>query len=121
MSDLGLNTMHDRYSGAWNDTKRGNLSVSWWLDGIVKDFCPGIVQYYYETKTSNDFFYGAHVGGRIRPSDFPDLQGYLKRGKKYLEDCDLNTVAFSNHGKYDYSVFENYSRVLDNCIGFFYG
>ena len=121
MSDLGLNTMHDRYYGAWDDPRRGNIPVSWWLDGIVKDFCPGIVQYYYETKTHNDFFYGAHVGGRIRPSDFPDLEGYLKRGKKYLEDCDLNTVGFSNHGKYDYRVFENYSKVLDNCIGFFYG
>lgn len=121
MSDLGLNTMHDRYYGAWDDPRRGGLPVSWWLDGIVKDFCPGIVQYYYETKTTNDFFYGAHVGGRIRPSDFPDLEEYLGRGKKYLEDCDLNTVGFSNHGEYDYSVFENYSKVLDNCIGFFYG
>ena len=121
MSDLGLNTMQDRYYGAWDDPDRGDIPVSWWLDGIVKDFCPGIVQYYYETKTPHDFFYGAHVGGRIRPSDFPDLVEYLERGKKYLENCDLNTVAFSNHGKNDSYVFQIYSKLLDNCIGFFYG
>lgn len=121
MSDLGLNSMQDRYYGAWDDPKRGNLPVNWWLDGVVKDFCPGIVQYYYETKTPNDYFYGAHVGGRIRPSDFPHLEEYLRRNKRYLEDCDLKTVAFSNHGKKDDYVFEIYSRVLDNCIGFFYG
>ncbi|RKY31947.1 MAG: hypothetical protein DRP67_01670 [Candidatus Omnitrophota bacterium] len=121
MSDLGLNTMQDRHYGAWDDQKRGSIPVSWWLDAIVIDFCPGIVQYYYETKTENDFFYGAHVAGRIRPSDFPDLEEYLRKGKPYLKRCDLNTVAFSNHGKYDEYVFKKYSKILDNCIGFFYG
>ncbi|RLE67597.1 MAG: hypothetical protein DRJ34_04490, partial [Thermoprotei archaeon] len=121
MSDLGLNTMQDRYYGAWDDPKRGSIPVSWWLDAITIDFCPGIVQYYFETKTKNDFFYGAHVAGRIRPSDFPDLESYLERGKKYLKACDLNIVAFSNHGKYDERVFKTYSKILDNCIGFFYG
>ncbi len=28
MSDLGLNTMQDRYYGAWDDPKRGELPVS---------------------------------------------------------------------------------------------
>jgi len=121
MSDLGLNTMQDRYYGAWDDPKRGSIPVSWWLDAIVIDFCPGIVQYYFETKTKRDFFYGAHVAGRIRPSDFPDLEDYLKRGKKYLKVCDLNTVGFSNHGRYDERVFRTYSKILDDCIGFFYG
>ncbi len=121
MSDLGLNTMQDRYYGAWDDPERGSIPVSWWLDAIVVDFCPGIVQYYYETKTKNDFFYGAHVAGRIRPSDFPDLEGYLIKGEPYLRRCDLNTVAFSNHGKFDERVFKTYSKILDNCIGFFYG
>lgn len=121
MSDLGLNTMQDRSYGAWDDPRRGELPVSWWLDGIVRDFAPGIVQYYYETKTPNDYFYGAHVGGRIRPSDFLDLMGYLERGERYLEACDLVTVAFSNHGRWDERVFETYSRALDRVIGFFYG
>jgi len=121
MSDLGLNTMQDRYYGAWDDPRRGELPVSWWLDGIVKDFAPGIVQYYYETKTPNDYFYGAHVGGRIRPSDFPDLAGYLERGERYLEACDLRTVAFSNHGLWDERVFETYSQALERVMGFFYG
>ena len=121
MNDLGLNTMQDRYYGIWDDPERGSIPVSWWLDAIVVDFCPGIVQYYYETKTQNDFFYGAHVAGRIRPSDFPDLEEYLRKGKPYLKRCDLNTVAFSNHGKYDEYVFKTYSKILDDCIGFFYG
>jgi len=49
------------------------------------------------------------------------LEEYLRKGKPYLERCDLHTVAFSNHRKFDENVFKSYSKILDNCIGFFYG
>lgn len=120
-SDLALNSMQDRYYGLWDDPGRGSLPVSWWLDGMMCEFCPGIVQYYFETKTANDYFFGAHVGGRIRPSDFPDLEAYLERGKAYLAAYDLRVVAFSNHAKKDEWVYEAYSAVLEDCIGFLHG
>ncbi|RLE91342.1 MAG: hypothetical protein DRJ55_05770, partial [Thermoprotei archaeon] len=71
VSDLGLNSMQDFYYEMWLSEARGEVPISWWLDPIVVEFCPGIVQYYYETKTPNDYFYSAHVGGRVRASDFP--------------------------------------------------
>lgn len=119
-SDLGLNNMQDFYYEMWLDKRRGEVPISWWLDPIVADFCPGIVEYYYETKTPNDYFYSAHVGGRIRPSDFPYLEEYLTRGQKYLGMCSLKVVAFSNHNKKDEAVFELYSKLLD-VEGFSFG
>lgn len=121
MSDLGLNNVQDRYYGAWDDPKRGSIPVSWWMEALVKDFAPGMLQFYYETRTPNDYFYAAHVGGRIRPSDFPDLEAYLKRGRPYLRACDLKVVAFSNHNRIDERAFEIYSRMLPEVLGFFHG
>jgi len=120
VSDLGLNVMQDFYYEMWLSEGRGEVPVSWWLDPIVTDFCPGIVQYYYETKTPNDYFFSAHVGGRIRPSDFPYLEEYLHRGQKYLDRCSLKVVAFSNHNKKDERVFRLYSRIL-KVEGFSFG
>ena len=112
VSDLGLNVMQDFYYEMWPSEKRGEIPISWWLDAITIDFCPGIVQYYYETKNPNDYFYSAHVAGRIRPSDFPYLEEYLQRGQKYLNKCSLKVVAFSNHKKKDNKVFQLYSKIL---------
>ncbi|RLE51820.1 MAG: hypothetical protein DRJ26_05385, partial [Candidatus Methanomethylicota archaeon] len=77
VSDLGLNMMQDFYYEMWLSPARGSVPISWWLDPITVDICPGIVQYYYETKTPNDYFYSAHVAGRVRASDFPNLEEYL--------------------------------------------
>ncbi len=120
VSDLGLNNMQDFYYEMWLSEARGDVPISWWLDPIVVEFCPGIVQYYYETKTPNDYFYSAHVGGRIRASDFPYLDDYLRRGQKYLNMCSLKIVAFSNHHKKDDRVFKLYSETLD-VEGFVFG
>jgi len=120
VSDLGLNNMQDFYYEMWLSEARGDVPISWWLDPIVVEFCPGIVQYYYETKTPNDYFYSAHVGGRIRASDFPYLDDYLRRGQKYLNMCSLKVVAFSNHHKKDDRVFKLYSETLD-VEGFVFG
>jgi len=120
VSDLGLNVMQDFYYEMWPSERRGEVPISWWLDPITADLCPGIVQYYYETKTPNDYFYSAHVGGRIRASDFPYLEEYLQRGQKYLDRCSLKVVAFSNHNKKDDKVFQLYSKILD-VEGFSFG
>ena len=120
VSDLGLNNMQDFYYEMWLSEARGEVPIGWWLDPIVVEFCPGIVQYYYETKTPNDHFYSAHVGGRIRASDFPYLDDYLRRGQKYLDRCSLKIVAFSNHHRKDDRVFELYSEILD-VEGFIFG
>lgn len=113
VSDLGLNIMQSFYYEMWLSEGRGEIPIAWWLDPIVTDLCPGIVQYYYETKTPNDYFYSAHVGGRIRPSDFPYLEDYLRRGQRYLNRCSLKIVGYSNHNKKDSRVFELYSTLLD--------
>jgi len=120
VSDLGLNSMQDFYYEMWLSEARGDVPIGWWLDPIVVEFCPGIVQYYYETKTPNDYFYSAHVGGRIRASDFPYLNDYLRRGQKYLDRCSLKIVAFSNHHRKDDRVFKLYSETLD-VEGFIFG
>lgn len=120
VSDLGLNVMQSFYYEMWLSDKRGEIPIGWWLDAITMEICPGILQYYYETKSSSDYFYSAHVAGRIRASDFPYLEEYLNRGQKYLDRCSLKVVGFSNHKKKDEKVLKLYSEVLD-VEGFLFG
>jgi hypothetical protein len=120
LSDLALNSIQSFYYEIWEDKNRGKIKLNWWMNPIVLEFCPGIAQYYYETKTENDYFYTGHVKERIRPSDFPYLEEYLERSNELLEKCDLKAIGFGNHKKWDEDVFNKYSRTL-NVSGFYYG
>ena len=121
MTDFGLDMMHGRYYDLWDTPGRGSVPISWWLDPICIRFCPGIIQYYYETKTHNDYFYGAHGAGRIRPSDFIYLESFLDKVDSNLATCDLRTLGFSNHHKMDDRVVDLYTRKLSNCWGIYNG
>jgi len=122
LSDLGLNSMQSLYYEMWESSDRGRIKLSWWMNPLVLDFCPGIAAYYYESKTANDYFYAAHAAGRIRPSDFPSLDEYLQRSRDGLLRADLKVICFSDHTVKDRSVLQAYSDTLgDIALGFSLG
>lgn len=120
MSDFGLDMMQTKYYDSWDPYIAG-VPVNWWLDPICRKYCPGILEYYYETKPAKDYFYGAHGAGRIRPSDFIYLEEFLNRVNYNLEICDLKTLAFSNHNKMDDPIIEKYTSILTNLWGIYNG
>ncbi len=119
MSDFGLDMMQTKYYDSWNPYATG-VPVNWWLDPLCRRYCPGILEYYYETKPSKDYFYGAHGAGRIRPSDFIYLDEFLNRVNYNLQVCDLKTLGFSNHNKMDDIIIEKYTGTL-NLWGIYNG
>lgn len=122
LSDLGLNSMQSLYYEMWKDDDRGEIKLSWWMNPLVLDFCPGIAAYYYETKAAGDYFYAAHAAGRIRPSDFPSLSEYLQRSRDGLLRTDLKIVCFSDHTDKNPSVLQAYTDNLgDIALGFSLG
>ncbi len=120
ISDLALNSMHNLYYGFWVDKARGKIPLAWWLDPIVESFCPGIIQYYYETRTENDIFFAANTYGRITPSDFKYLDKLLTLCNEKLKQYDLRVLGFSD-SKFNEEVFEKYARKLSYALGFGYG
>ena len=120
MSDLALNSMQSLYYELWNNPLRGHIPLNWWLDPLVMYFCPGIVEYYYETLAPGDIFFGAFSYGRIAPSKFSKLEEYLLQGDKMIKQLDLKVVAFSDC-VFDQSIFQWFAKNLSYAIGFFYG
>ena len=120
ISDLGLNSIHNFYYGLWLNENRGKIPLNWWLDSITLEFAPGILQYYIETSTPNDYFYSANVYGRITPSDFKDLRTYLEKGDELLKQLGLEVVAFSD-SKFNESAIREYSKLLTHVKGLAYG
>ena len=118
MIDGGFDMLGSRYYLAWDDTARGTVPVNWYISPVQKDFCPGICQHYYETKTSNDYFIAGFGLGYVFPSDLPDLNTYVERSLSYLTACDIKVVALVNLFRMDEHVVNAYTSILNNCIGF---
>lgn len=127
LSDLGLGMLQGFYYDQWHDpfrlSEKRTVKMDWWMDALALDYAPQIVKYFFDTKHPKlDTFYSAHVYGRIRPSDFPNLPDYLNRGKDKIKEMGLRVVAFSNHKKWDEYVFKTYSEYLKDCVdGFIFG
>jgi len=127
LSDLGFGMLQGFYYDQWYDPfrldEKRTVKLSWWMDALAMDVAPQMVYHYYKRRHKTlDVFYSAHVYGRIRPSDFPNLADYLERGKGKLKEMDLEVVAFSNHNKWDNNVFREYSNHLKDTVkGFIYG
>ena len=118
--DLALNSMQSFYYGLWKSEKRGKVPITWWLDPIVVDLCPGIIQYYYETRTDQDYFFAANTYGRITPSDFKYLDELLEMCDEQLKRFDLRILGFSD-SRFNRTVFRKYAQKLTYAYGFGYG
>ena len=118
--DLALNSMQNFYYGLWKSENRGKIPITWWFDPIVADFCPGIVLYYYETRTEQDYFFAANTYGRITPSDFKYLDELLKMCDEQLRKFDLRVLGFSD-SCFNKTVLRKYAQKLTYVYGFGYG
>ncbi len=91
-------------SQLWDKQGRGNISINWTISPALVDFGPGLLNYYYETATSNDFFasgpsglgyaliYDAHnyVWNSVSGTAFTP---YAKLTQRYLEKSGLRVIT----------------------------
>jgi hypothetical protein len=117
----GGSMMQNRWYNAWDDPARGSIPINWYFEPVFRNWCPGIYQHYYETRTANDYFIGAFGMGYIFPSDFPLLSQYLDQSKQRLRDCDLRALALINGFRMDDKMISAYTSTLDDLLGFCHG
>lgn len=82
--------------GSWLEAERGSLPINWGISPYLCEKYPGMMAYFYETMTPNDYFFDGPAGyAYIKPKDFPkDLlfpfaektkQGNLVADTRYAE------------------------------------
>ncbi len=79
----------------WADPNRGKYPLCWGINPTLLDTYPDVISYYYETKTSNDYFGSdASAAGYFNPSRVPDdfWDVMTAHNKEYFGKMDL-TVA----------------------------
>jgi hypothetical protein len=60
--------------GSWLQPERGKIPINWGLDPLFSTTHPALLDFYYETMTTNDYFFAATSGwGYIHP-DFVDKE-----------------------------------------------
>jgi hypothetical protein len=122
ITDLALNSMQSFYYEMWENENRGKIKLNWWMNPFVLDFSPGIAQYYYETKTPNDYFISAGPKERIYAPYFPYLDEYFDRVKEPLKKSDLEIVGINTQGKkWGEEDFRQFTTGLPEVKGFFAG
>jgi len=61
--------------GSWCQPERGTLPVNWGVSPYLCEQFPGLMEFYYSTMTTNDYFFDGPAGyGYIAPRYFPTNQ-----------------------------------------------
>ncbi|MCX7599189.1 MAG: GxGYxYP family putative glycoside hydrolase [Armatimonadetes bacterium] len=87
----------------WADKTRGAFPIGWTLSPSACLLISDVVDYYYRTATSNDFFLGAvsgvgytyldHYAKRFRESDRPAvMREFFAQTAEYMGRCDLQDL-----------------------------
>jgi hypothetical protein len=116
--------LSNRFFGSWEDPARGSFPFGWEIQPLLYDLAPGILQYYYETRSDKDEFVGSLSGmGYIQPDNFPPelLQSYLEKTNLYLEKSGLRTLYVSPWNYASDTLIGQYTRYVNTSIGFFEG
>ncbi len=75
--------------GAWLDPNRGKAPINWGFQPVMIDRFPGIAEYYYKTKTKNDYFYvGPSGAGYVYPNLIQEPDKFFKHTGEYLKKSD---------------------------------
>lgn len=91
-------------SGLWDKEGRGNIPINWTVSPGLVDLGPGLLNYYYKTATSNDFFasgpsglgyaliYDSHnrVWNTTKQAEFDP---YARLTQQYLEKSGLRVIT----------------------------
>ncbi len=81
----------------WLKPDRGSFPFSWEMQPLMIHLGPGIMRYYYDTMTGNDYFVAGPSGaGYTYPSLFKDRRWYLRFSRHYTDFCDIRSILIMN-------------------------
>ncbi len=94
MADFDSGTpLYDFMPRLWDNKKRGEIPLMWGINpNLIKTY-PDIISYYYETKTSNDFFAAdASAAGYMNPNRIQDeyIPLFIQHNKHFYNQLDMS-------------------------------
>ncbi|MEM2087209.1 MAG: GxGYxYP family putative glycoside hydrolase [Thermoproteota archaeon] len=113
----------------WLDSQRGRFPYTWEVQPLLLDLAPGILEHYYRTATTNDYFIAGPSGaGYTAPSINKRLDEFLEQTRSYMEACGLKSILIMNRNPRvayqeleDPRIPEAFAKKLENCYGFLHG
>lgn len=94
MADYDSTTpLYDFLPNFWEDKSRGSMPFVWGINPNLSETYPDIMEYYYNTKTENDFFAAdASCAGYMNPNRIEPayLPLFIEHNKKFYEKWDMS-------------------------------
>jgi len=86
-------SMVDVQKKFWLNPRRGEAPVGWEVAPIFAEAGPAVLEYYFKTKTDNDYILCGPSGISYNyPSGIDDLDGYLKISADAMRKCSLRSI-----------------------------
>uniref|UniRef100_A0A7V0Z723 GxGYxYP putative glycoside hydrolase C-terminal domain-containing protein n=1 Tax=candidate division WOR-3 bacterium TaxID=2052148 RepID=A0A7V0Z723_UNCW3 len=115
------------YARDWDSPLRGQIPFSWGIPPKLIDIAPGILQYYYQTKTPNDCFIADvsglawHLVNHFDFEDFPDMPIITARYLKKLNLSIIKIMADRNDDLADINYLQKIANAYPDLLGFLEG
>jgi hypothetical protein len=86
-------SMVDVQKKFWLHPRRGEVPLGWQIAPIFAKVGPALLEYYYQTKTNNDYLLCGPSGIAYNYlSGFEDWRGYLKHTAEAMKQADLKSI-----------------------------
>ena len=113
----------------WANPTHGEFKYNWGFLPMAYDLMPGMVKYYFENKTSNDYFVAGPAGATYTyPHLHPQPEKFLRLSNYYMKKCGLTTVHITNWNDRDWwqevdlpGFPKLLRKYLANCVGYVRG
>lgn len=115
------------YSKDWDSPLRGKIPFTWGIPPKLIDLAPAILEYYYKTKTSNDYFIadvsglGWHLTNHF---DFKDFSNMPDITASYLRRLNIKIIKLMGDKNNDLTNLHYMERIIDaypEMLGFLEG
>jgi hypothetical protein len=119
--------------GAWTGPGRGSIPYAWEVTINWQWMAPVLLEYYYTTATSNDYFFGSLSGpGYMYPKAIPadKFPALMKVGRELMSKLDLHALEIMDYsegnrhlGNTDLpkEVVDRYYHEFPDVLGFING
>lgn len=119
--------------GAWMEPNRGSIPYAWEVTINWQWMAPVLLEYYYNTATKNDYFFGSLSGpGYMYPKAIPKklLPAVIKTADTILQKLDLNVFEIMDYsqgstvtGNTDLPeyIVNDYYKYMPDIVGFLNG
>ncbi|MGQ9816956.1 MAG: hypothetical protein ACUVQ3_03260, partial [bacterium] len=111
----------------WDSPLRGKIPFTWGIPPKLIDLAPAILEYYYGTKTTNDYFIadvsglGWHLTNHFDFKDFPQMPEITA---SYLRRLDIKVVKLMGDRNNDLTDISYMEKIIDaypEMLGFLEG